>query len=1126
MAGFYGELAGKAGSDNESQISDVDPAEMAKMLEGLDDMDSDLFGSSLKNRKGKSLASPTAQAKSVLKSPAVDDGERQGKSRVTFGLSDKEKRSTPRKSQTFDDFDIDDPLADLLSDEDSDVKKKTRRASPARSKLSTDAQDQQHTVNTNKESKLRSKTVADLFGLDDDEKDKEVVGNPSLSAPAKPIKENPPPPKSKFLTNDLESSNVKTTPLRTSKKSDVIDNKVTNPSPRPRSEGVKFDDGDDILDSMGFGGDRNRGSRRGLGTGKPSQSRPSVMDELLGKPPLPEKEEVFNINHLEVKKSASKPELREDSGVSFGDYSPTVTTGREGRRLSSRRNTTALGDPVGLFSSSTTPQRHSFQEGMGESYGYEASPMKGKPNFSDRFGEEMNSLSPRHRSPAPNQGTEPLPRSRHAAKQSPVQSNPLTPQNSIAVADDLPEWLGGGGGKKKQIPSEVPTQHPAPVEPPPPPPPPQVHPQAPVVQTSTVVGELFLNSQLEQQVVLALQRQEAALLAATGLKAHEAQLSEVQRRQQLLLEQQETQLRQLVERQVERQRQLEQTLRVQQERITSHMQALLSEPPGMVIMETPKLVPSTLVAPPAQTTVQTPTVTSAPVPPPESEPVPESVQTSVPAPPRVSVAVETDPINSEELIETQVTLQKCELQKTYLEAKLENLETKHKEEVQLLEECYKRQMSILEEAIVNQEARLRAENQRLEADYKDRILKMQELHAQLVDEHGRQLSALQQERLADLQKLREQQQAMLEHVRQAQQAETSAIKDASEHVTSLQSTVEILSRSAGGLGALQGKLEEQQRLQSSAREAAIKAKEEDLRALQESLRKQQEAVEKENLRLKGLEATLSSHRRELEEERQSQQRETEKLEVEQQRLESQRKQLESMKLALLEEQKAWRQQFSEERMSLAAEKSRLETMARLQNASSKQDEVAQLKAEAEAQLAVAREAAERAQLERTSLKEQQRHLDSERRRLTEMEHDLTVRAREVEGLAQIAKSTRNDSVEALAEASRMERTTTERALELKQQLKDLQEREQRLAQEKRNLSQERLSLRKSRDQKLCSSCKGLLVRQSSSPDHSRAASITFSDKFVDPKLVIMKLAAEREREALESNLSVLHSISK
>ena len=33
MADFYGDLGGRTGSDDESQISDVDPSQLAKMVE-------------------------------------------------------------------------------------------------------------------------------------------------------------------------------------------------------------------------------------------------------------------------------------------------------------------------------------------------------------------------------------------------------------------------------------------------------------------------------------------------------------------------------------------------------------------------------------------------------------------------------------------------------------------------------------------------------------------------------------------------------------------------------------------------------------------------------------------------------------------------------------------------------------------------------------------------------------------------------------------------------------------------------------------------------------------------------------------------------------------------------------
>lgn len=75
-----------------------------------------------------------------------------------------------------------------------------------------------------------------------------------------------------------------------------------------------------------------------------------------------------------------------------------------------------------------------------------------------------------------------------------------------------------------------------------------------------------------------LQQQETQLMLATQMNRQESALLEMQRKQQTLIEQQEDQFNQLVHKQVKRQAALEDTIKRQQDRISAHIQLLLSQP--------------------------------------------------------------------------------------------------------------------------------------------------------------------------------------------------------------------------------------------------------------------------------------------------------------------------------------------------------------------------------------------------------------------------------------------------------------------------------------------------------------------------------------------------------------------
>lgn len=89
------------------------------------------------------------------------------------------------------------------------------------------------------------------------------------------------------------------------------------------------------------------------------------------------------------------------------------------------------------------------------------------------------------------------------------------------------------------------------------------------------MGMLAVGSQIDQQVVAALQHQEMQLLTALNLKHHEERLSALHMRQQEMLQHQEQQLEELIRRQIQRQEQLDVHMKSQQERISSHIQVVL-----------------------------------------------------------------------------------------------------------------------------------------------------------------------------------------------------------------------------------------------------------------------------------------------------------------------------------------------------------------------------------------------------------------------------------------------------------------------------------------------------------------------------------------------------------------------
>ncbi|GLH14973.1 uncharacterized protein GBIM_19395 [Gryllus bimaculatus] len=1106
MANFYEDLAGEAGSDIESDISDVNPAEMAKMLQGLDDMDDALFKSKKQN---ESITSPRKSSRKA--SSAQDLSLKSDKQHVTFGENTTniiKKKGQARKNQD-EDFDWDDPLGDILSSDESGGKIKSSVNPQMTQKKGRQAMPSNKPID-GKSSILKDKSVKDLFGLEDPKE----INEKQEKDLSKLVSE----PKSLESYLDMKSpKKAETTSLNdelnTSKVFSVSDTAMTKKKPSSKASAFqkKADEteSDDLLMGLGLDTDKKTASKLFSGRSNVAKSR-SIMDDIFTSP---EK----NIGTSDSKKT-NKQESANEGTVAFGKYAPSVSNTRESRRATSRRET-SIGDPLGLFSPPATPRRSQTVESDHKAVSnlQTSTPMK-KSEYNDDKSDwlglstskeaKTHSISPERK---------------RIAERKPPKSAQIDPgvQHQPSASDNLPEWLGGSGGHKQKEGTSRNAEHVTSANTP------QI---LQSVQPKIVSGvetgplpnaqvlTLHTQSQMEQEAAYALQLQEQQLRTALQLRQHEVQLANVHERQRTLLHRQEQQMQQLLTQQVQRQKQLELQLQEQQQRIADYMQALMNQPPTTIVSTlSPELeLPITS----STTSTRTKEKTST------KEENNENTTNQNDEPELTDREIQV------QLMELQIALQQCTLEKKALESTLENVQAKHKEELHLMENSYKRQISILEEAMEKHNARLKEENERIETEYKERLTKMQEQQTNIIEKHALQLAALQKEHINDMQALKDQHSALLEHVQCTQQKETSAVREASHNMTILQSTIEQLGRNTDSLSEMHGWLEKQSSAHMELRDLALKTKEAEVQAYKENLTRQREAAEEDRRKLlclvEQLELQIAQQRSKSEEDRYALRQETVRLDArieaferEKERvkaeIEKERQHVEKARLVLLEEQKTVSLQLKEEKLSLAKERARIQALTQLQgSAAASEEEVMQLKAEAEAALTVAKEATEQVETQKQVIQEQQRQIEKERRRLQELEHTLTTRARELEALTKTALATRNEGAEALASAVEAEERQKQRAVDLQRQLTEVKDREKRVAEERMLLSQERLKIHRKHEQKMCPSCKCSLTKPLISTEQSQMTSAD-SNKYIDPRKVILKLVAEKERDALLSN---------
>nr|CAD7395037.1 unnamed protein product [Timema cristinae] len=1117
MANFYGDLASDINSDDDSQISDLDPIQVAKMVEDMDDLDADLFGSSAKKKPGvlpTRIETTSATKKSAFKS-SDKSGEKLSKSRVSFdspnkvapvGVIDKGNKFN------FGEFDTNDPLADLLSDDETPTPKKKSSKRNVVSPTNYDSGDGEISVSkhdispfqASSERKEKSKVIADLFGLEDNAGINKHAALLSSHEGIVKVSGATDIKSSDWLGLKSPTKSPPSVPIVKKESEVLVSNKTASTKKETKQSAagiIPKDDDDDLLEGMGFV-DSNKTTSTFTQKGKVEQisTKPkSILDELMEKT----KVEMPKVKTLDTSSGTSKNTDTKYSSqvpnlISFGGYSPSVSTTREPRRSGQRRNSGAVVDPLGIFTSPTkNTQALTSKE---QSLELLATPNIKSQQTNSRRGSQPDWLglsSSEDKSVPPAVGIALQSSPKHTLKINPEQKmHDLAPLPSKPMQDkvptqqhsNLPEWLGGSRAVSESVVSKKQEMHPSSFQE-------NSKTATDLVPESSIT--LLSGAQFDQETAAAFLRQEQQLLMALHLKQREEQLASLHHRQQDMLCKQELQIQELVNQQLLRQKQVEDQLKKQQERINLHIQTLMSQP----------LFPPVSVLPP------------------------DPVLPPAPLLPNASL-LSTDSVLPETQEENKSHF--------YLKNPQADLEARHQEEVLTLENLYKRHIALLESSLERLEHRLRGENSQLEREYQAKIEKLQEEQRQLEEAHKHKLVSLQEERLSELKHLKELHQREVEELRERYTRAAEAEQDTTLQARSLKLLFEQLGHSSQQLTDLQDKVDHQKISQLDVREVALKAKEAELESLRASLERQRASSDQErrklleivaDLEMKGGEqrAEVDSKKWELQQESARLEARTQALEKERHRalahLEQEKRDVQMLKQSLLEEQKQLNRDLREEQLKIGAERSRLQALARLQGGSSALSiDAEQLKVEAEAAIQVAQDASRRSDAEREKLLEHQSQLQLERRKLQELERDITIKKQELDTLTQMAAATKNEGLQALDEARNLEKQHNIRVKEYQQQLMELKERERRLAQEKVTLSQERVSLRRSKEQKYCAFCKTLLEQQVPTSDKCASTSTSYSLKnFIDPEQVIMKLTSEREHEDDENFLSSLIS---
>lgn len=182
------------------------------------------------------------------------------------------------------------------------------------------------------------------------------------------------------------------------------------------------------------------------------------------------------------------------------------------------------------------------------------------------------------------------------------------------------------------------------------------------------------------------------------------------------------------------------------------------------------------------------------------------------------------------------------------------------------------------------------------------------------------------------------------------------------------------------------------------------------------------------------------------------------------------KRIEELKQIQQEEHSRLVQKIQEERQLLLEEKAKIDTLSKIQE----KDQSDLSRAEIDAAIKVAEDAAKQADVERERLLELQRQFESKRRELINQESQLQTKSSELETAINSAKVKQLNAENSFKGIKRVEQNLRLKMQFVQRQFREISEREDNLSKEKIALSKERLELqtiRKRMQTMRCSSCK-------------------------------------------------------
>jgi Fas-binding factor 1 len=321
----------------------------------------------------------------------------------------------------------------------------------------------------------------------------------------------------------------------------------------------------------------------------------------------------------------------------------------------------------------------------------------------------------------------------------------------------------------------------------------------PMKSQATVVMESLVSE--TANTINTMKQQEFQLMVASQMKTQESVLIEMKNKQQELLKQQEHQFNELLRKQIARQSELEEIIKNQQERINSHIQALMASHAHAPFIETTSFVGEKTAAAAA---------------------------------------------NPLEKIELEGDVKRLEMEKLRLEDLLSNISDNHEKEVVMIERSYKKRLELMEQNLEATERRYRSETTALEQFHGDKVKSISEERASVIgsfeakirmmeESHQNFIDRLRQSYESDLEMLRRHYEEMMQNIRKSKFMEFAIGEESSVHADMLKRASSNLESATGDISQLHEVLQEKLAVLERDREVLLSSREKKLEGMRENV---------------------------------------------------------------------------------------------------------------------------------------------------------------------------------------------------------------------------------------------------------------------------------------------------